>query len=65
MEGFVIQVRIQFIMKGLICLGFVQWRIKGGVDWATTRGPQSLSWKKLSYVNNAQYPVKETIANWN
>jgi len=28
-------------------------------------GPQTLSWQKGYYVNNTQYAVKDTIANWN
>jgi len=48
-----------------------QWRIKGGADWATARspqhlgGPQSVSRKKVYYMNNTQYIVKDTIANKN
>jgi len=45
--------------------GQSQWQIKGGSDWATARVPQFLSRKKVQYVNNKQYAVKDTIANWN
>jgi len=50
---------------------YAQWRIKGVADWATARGPQhlggpqSLSRKKVKYVNRTQYAIKDTIANWN